>query len=169
MAISLYLLRHAIAVERGTPGFEEDRLRPLTDEGRAKMERIAAGMRALKLEFDVVLTSPYVRARETAEIAAAALDRKSRLQMEPALRADRSPQEFVNKLASKFADKDQVLAVGHEPFLSSLATLLLGMPGRSAVVMKKGALCKLNISRLKPRAVAQLEWLLTPKQLRMLA
>lgn len=169
MAISLYLLRHAIAVERGNPGFEEDHLRPLTPEGREKMGRIAVAMRKLELRFDAILTSPYVRARETAEIAATALEQKSRLRLEPTLQADRSPQEFVSKFASKFADKDQVLAVGHEPFLSSLATLLLGMPGRSAVVMKKGAICKLSISRLKPRPVAQLEWLLTPKQLRMLA
>lgn len=169
MAISLYLLRHAIAVERGTPGFDKDHLRPLTPEGRAKMERIAAGMTKLGLKFDVILTSPYARARETAELVAAAFGQKSRLRLEPMLQADRSPQEFVTKFASKFADKDQVLAVGHEPFLSSLATLLLGMPGRSAVVMKKGALCKLSISRLKPRPIAQLEWLLTPKQLRMLA
>lgn len=169
MGIALYLLRHAIAVERGTPGFEEDRLRPLTVDGRAKMERIAAGMRTLELEFDVILASPFVRAHQTAEIAAAALGQKNRVRLEPSLQADRSPQEFLSRFAGKYADKDRVLAVGHEPFLSSLATLLLGLPGRSVIEMRKGALCKLNVTRLKPRPAAQLEWLLTPKQLRMLA
>jgi len=167
--MELYLLRHAIAVERGTPGFEADHLRPLTDAGRAKMERVAAGMAALELQFDVILTSPYVRAHETAEIAAAALKQAKQLRHEPALQADRSPQEFVSRLAGKLAVHERVLAVGHEPFLSSLATLLLGLPGGAALVMKKGSLCKLTIARLKPQPAAQLEWLLTPRQLRLFA
>ncbi len=167
--MDLYLLRHAIAVERGTPGFETDHLRPLTDDGRAKMERIAAGMRSLNLQFDLILTSPYVRAHETAEIAATALRQEKLLRHEPTLQADRSPQEFVAKLAGKLGAHQRILAVGHEPFLSSLATLLLGLPGGSALTMKKGSLCKLVIARLKPRPSARLEWLLTPKQLRLLA
>src|SRR5690606_18680153 len=130
--VELYLLRHAIAVERGTAGFEDDRLRPLTEEGRAKMERIAAGMKKLGLEFDLILTSPYLRARETAELTAATIGQKGSMELEPALQADRSPPGFVAKLASKFAHHERVLAVGHEPFLSSLATLLLGLPGGSA-------------------------------------
>jgi phosphohistidine phosphatase len=167
--MELYLLRHAIAVERGTPGFEADHLRPLTNEGRAKMEQMAAGMATLELKFDVILTSPYVRAHQTAEIAAAALKQAKKLRHEPTLQADRSPQEFVARLAGKLAGHERILAVGHEPFLSSLATLLLGLPGGAALVMKKGGLCKLAVSRFKPRPAAQLEWLLTPRQLRLLA
>lgn len=167
--MDLYLLRHAVAVERGTAGFEADHLRPLTAEGRVKMEEIAAGMAALELKFDVILTSPYVRAHQTAEIAAAALRQSKKLRHEPALQADRSPQEFVARLAGKLAEHERLLAVGHEPFLSSLATLLLGLPGGAALVMKKGSLCKLTVSRFKPRPAAQLEWLLTPRQLRLLA
>lgn len=167
--MELYLLRHAIAVERGTAGFEDDRLRPLTEEGRAKMGRIATGMKALGLEFDLVLTSPYVRARETAELAVAALGQKVGFELEPALQADRSPPGFVAKLASKFAHRERVLAVGHEPFLGSLATLLLGLPGGSALSLKKGGLCKLTVKQFTPRPVARLDWLLTPKLLRMIA
>ena len=166
--MELYLLRHAIAVERGTAGFEDDRLRPLTEEGRAKMERIAAGMKKLGLEFDLILTSPYVRARETAELTAA-LGQKGSIELEPALQADRSPPGFVAKLASKFAHHERVLAVGHEPFLSSLATLLLGLPGGSALALKKGGLCKLMVTQFTPRPIARLDWLLTPKLLRMIA
>jgi phosphohistidine phosphatase len=167
--VELYLLRHAIAVERGTAGFEDDRLRPLTEEGRAKMGRIASGMKKLGLEFDLILSSPYVRARETAELTAAALGQKGSIELEPALQADRSPPGFVAKLASKFAHHERVLAVGHEPFLSSLATLLLGLPGGSALALKKGGLCKLMVTQFTPRPVARLDWLLTPKLLRMIA
>jgi phosphohistidine phosphatase len=169
MAIHLHLLRHAIAVERGTAGYEDDRLRPLTDEGRMKMERIATGMKALGLKFDLILTSPYVRARETAEIAAAAFRQKSHVKFEPTLQADRSPQEFLARLAGRYADRSSILAVGHEPFLSSLATMLMGLPGGAAIVMKKGGLCRLAVLRFKPRPMAELEWLLTPKQLRSIS
>ncbi len=167
--MNLYLLRHGIAVERGTLGFEIDRLRPLTEDGRAKMEQIATAMRVLGLKFDVILTSPFVRARQTAEITAATLSQTKRLQQEPNLQADRSPQEFLAQLAAKFADQENVLAVGHEPFLSALASTLLGLPGGSALVMKKGGLCKLSVTQFKPKPIAQLEWLLTPKQLRAIA
>lgn len=167
--VELYLLRHAIAVERGTAGFVDDRLRPLTEEGRAKMERIAAGMSALGLEFDLILTSPYVRTRETAELAVGALGHKVSFELEPALQADRSPPGFVAKLASKFAHRERVLAIGHEPFLGSLATLLLGLPGGSALALKKGGLCKLTVTQFSPRPVARLDWLLTPKLLRIIA
>jgi phosphohistidine phosphatase len=169
MALELYLLRHAIAVDRGTPGFDNDRLRPLTEEGREKMERIAAGMKAMGLKFDVILTSPHVRARETALIAATALRQKQRVRLDPSLQADQAPPGFMTRLAARHAGRSSILAVGHEPFLSSLATLLLGLPGGSAVVMKKGGLCKLTVSRLNPKPLARIEWLLTPKQLRMLA
>ena len=68
--MELYILRHAIAVERGSPGFEEDSTRPLTPAGEGKMRQIAKGMRALSVDPDLILSSPYVRARQTAEIVA---------------------------------------------------------------------------------------------------
>lgn len=167
--MELYLLRHAIAVERGTPGYDADHLRPLTDEGRVRMKQAAAGMAAMELKFDVILTSPYVRAHQTAEIVATALGQERKLRDDPTLQADRSPQEFMARLAGKLAEHDRILAVGHEPFLSSLATLLLGLPGGAALVMKKGGLCKLVVARIKPRPAAQLEWLLAPRQMRLIA
>jgi len=130
------------------------------------MKGIAAGMKALGLSFDLILTSPYVRARETADIVAAALREKGRLRSEPSLQADRSPQEFLARLSHRYANRPNILAIGHEPFLSSLATLLLGLPGGAALALKKGGLCRLNVAQLRPNPMAQLEWLLTPKQLR---
>lgn len=167
--MDLYLLRHAIAVERGTPGFEADHLRPLTPEGRSKMAAGAAGMKVLKLRFALIFTSPYVRARETADIVAATLRLKRRLRVEESLRADHSPPQFAARLAVTCADEDAVLAVGHEPYLSSLASWLVGVPARPILALKKGGLCKLTVSGLKPRPQAQIDWLLTPRQLRMLA
>ena len=68
--MNLYIIRHAIAVEEGTPEYQEDSQRPLTDKGKKKMVQIAKGIRALNVKFDLVLSSPYVRANETAEILA---------------------------------------------------------------------------------------------------
>ena len=68
--MNLYIIRHAIAVNEGTDGYESDSERPLTDKGRKKMREIAKGLRNLGVEFDLILSSPYVRARETAEILA---------------------------------------------------------------------------------------------------
>ena len=68
--MNLYIIRHAIAVDEGTPEYEDDSQRPLTDKGKKKMRQIAKGLRALGVEFDLILSSPYVRAKETAEILA---------------------------------------------------------------------------------------------------
>jgi phosphohistidine phosphatase SixA len=69
--MNLFLLRHAIAVEPGALSGASDAARPLSPEGKEKMRKIARGMKALDLSFDLILSSPYVRARETAEIVAA--------------------------------------------------------------------------------------------------
>ena len=71
--MNLYLLRHGIAVEPGTPGFAHDADRALTPEGERKLGKIAEAMEAMELRFDRVLSSPYLRARQTAEIIAKAL------------------------------------------------------------------------------------------------
>ena len=66
--MNLYIIRHAIAVDEGSPEYEEDSQRPLTDKGKKKMRQIAKGLRALGVDFDLILSSPYIRAKETAEI-----------------------------------------------------------------------------------------------------
>ncbi len=124
--MKLYLLRHAIAVERGTPGFEDDSLRPLTEAGRDKMQRIARGMKTLGLSFDHILTSAYVRAEQTATIVAAALGSEKRLMTEPLLAADQEPHAILTNLAGAEGESSNVLLVGHEPYLSELASLLIG-------------------------------------------
>src|SRR6185503_13585191 len=77
--MELYLLRHAIAVQRGTPGYDDDSQRPLTDEGRKKMKKIVKALSGLNLELDTILSSPYVRARDTAKILAKEFGGKDRI------------------------------------------------------------------------------------------
>lgn len=163
--MELYFLRHAIAVERGVPGFRDDRKRPLTRKGAQKMRRIAKGMRRLGLDFDLILSSPYVRAKCTAEIVAAAFDAKEKLQFSNPLAADADSQRLIAELKKSHRPRKSILLVGHEPFMSQLISVLLTGNRAAQVVLKKGGLCKLTIGSLRHGPCAKLEWLLTPRQL----
>ena len=77
--MNIYIIRHAIAVDEGMPEYEKDSERPLTDKGRKKMRQIAKGLRTLGVEIDLILSSPYVRARETAEILASEFKMKKKV------------------------------------------------------------------------------------------
>ncbi len=163
--MDLYLLRHAIAVARGTEGFRRDSDRPLTDAGRSKLRRVVRGMNALGLSFDLILTSPYLRAQQTAEIVAEAMDAGSRLRPSPHLAPDGDPRALIAAIASRSAADASVLLVGHEPCLSQLISVLLCGDERAVVRMKKAGLCKLAAQTLRYGRCASLEWLLAPAQL----
>ncbi len=74
----LFLLRHGLAGQHGDPKYKDDSLRPLTAEGREKMHRVALGMQTLGLKFDAVISSPYLRAKQTAEIVTRAYKLKNK-------------------------------------------------------------------------------------------
>jgi len=163
--MELYLLRHAIAVLRGTAGYTDDSTRPLTREGARKMRRIAEGMRALGLEFDVILSSPFTRARETAKIVAKALSAEEDLFFEDSLAVDGDHHVLVDRLTKKYGSYERVLLVGHEPSMSEFISMLIaGGPGLS-ITLKKGGLCKLTVDSLHYGRCATLEWLLAPRHL----
>lgn len=163
--MDLYFLRHAIAVPRGTPGYE-DAKRPLTPEGKAKLEKIARGIKKLGLSFDTILSSPFLRAKDTAKQVAARLRLSRKLNFEPTLSAEGSPASFVRVLQNEYKGVKSLLVVGHEPYLTSLISILItGKPG-AAILLKKGGLCKLTIEQeLRYGLCATLNWLITPRQL----
>ena len=167
--MDLYILRHGIAVEPGTPGYERDADRPLTPEGERKLRQVADAMKALDLSFDLVLSSPYLRARQTAEIVVAALGERKRLELSDTLTPGGSVKKLVELLNYRETCPESVLLVGHEPDLSGLISLLVSGKASFAVAMKKGGLCKLTTESLKPGRCAALQWLLTPKQMALMA
>ena len=167
--MNLYILRHGIAVEQGTPGYEKDADRPLTPEGERKLLQIAEAMEALELSFDLILASPYLRARQTAELVAEALKAHKKLELTDSLSPGGSTKKLVEFLSRLQPGPENILLVGHEPYLSGLVSLLVFGEATSAVVMKKGGLCKLSTDSLKPGRCAALEWLLTPKQMALMA
>lgn len=160
--MELYLVRHGIAVTHGTAGYPNDD-RPLTSEGRAKMMEAAKGIRRMAPHIDVILTSPLIRAHDTAKIVAGALDNPEIIIFEPLL-AGSTPPKIIAALA-KYQRKNAVMLVGHEPDLSRLASTLLGSGG-AAVEMKKGAICRIDVDHLPPSIPGVLIWLLPPKVLR---
>jgi phosphohistidine phosphatase len=167
--MNLFILRHGIAVEPGTHGYEKDADRPLTPEGERKLLQIAEAMEALDLTFDLILSSPYVRARQTAEIVTEALRVRKRLELSDNLAPGGSPKKLVELLNRLQPRPENVLLVGHEPYLSGLIALLVSGAAILPVVMKKGGLCKLTTGSLIHGRCATLEWLLTPKQMALMA
>ncbi len=163
----LYLLRHGPAGRRGSLGPRvDDGVRPLTAEGREKVERAAAGLRKLAGEIDWIVTSPLVRARETAEIAAVSFP-GAPLDECPALGPEGSAEGVVAFLAKKSA-RSRVLAVGHEPSLSHMAGRLLGMGPRANLSLKKGGCCLIQFTEFPPEGPGELIWWVTPRLLRKL-
>jgi phosphohistidine phosphatase len=166
--MNLFILRHGLAVEPGSARFANDADRPLTPKGERKVRKIAQAMRAMKLSFTIILSSPYVRARQTAEIVAGVLKMPKRLRFTELLTPSGSVADLVDLLNDHKPRVEDVLLVGHEPHLSEMISLLVSGESESILVLKKGGLCKLSAETLEPDRCAALEWLLTPKQMALM-
>jgi phosphohistidine phosphatase len=164
--MELFLLRHGLAVERGTPGFEDDPARPLTPKGRRQLRKIAAAMKQMKLRSDLILSSPFLRAKQTAEIVAAGLKLEKRLKFSNALAPGGDAAILFRQLERLKPAPENVLLVGHEPDLSRLISRLLTGDRQLPLDFKKGGLCKLEIEKLRAGKCATLAWLLTPTQMK---
>ena len=166
--MNLYLMRHGIAATVEQSGIDSDNERPLTPKGIKRMRRAAEGLRRLKLPVDAVVTSPLLRARQTAEIVAEAFGLEGHLEEIPEL----APQHSVDRLISavtRFSDKKHLLLVGHNPLLSQAFSFLIADNEIALTIeLKKGGLCRIEIDSLPPPSPATLHWVLTPKQLRLL-
>ncbi len=159
--MDLYIVRHAIAVERGTPGYDDDSQRPLTDEGRKKMKKIVKGLRQLEIELDAILTSPYVRARDTADILASGLKLKDKVAFSDNLIPPGNFDQLIDEILEKY-NVDSLALVGHEPMLSSFIGLLMTGNPDTALTLKKGGVCLLSADDFRRERRATLRWLLTP-------
>ena len=160
----LYLIRHGLAEERGE-AWPDDTKRPLTERGMSRVRKAVRGLARLGVSIDVVLTSPLVRARQTAEIIAGGFDPRAPLVMVDALAPDGSYHAVLADL-EKHAKRTRIALVGHEPGLGELAARLIGT--RHAVEFKKGAICRIDLETLPPAGLGTLRWFLTPKILRSL-
>ena len=156
--MQIYLLRHGIA-EDGKPG-RPDSDRALTSEGKDKLRRVLKRARAADCTPTLILSSPYRRALETAEIAADVLDYKKDVVKTRALIPEAPPSACWDEIRTH-KDETAILLATHEPLASSLAAHLLRSPALQ-VDMKKAALVRLDSDRFTPEPHCVLKWILTP-------
>jgi phosphohistidine phosphatase len=169
--MDLYFIRHGLAQPLGQKNDFNDDKRALTSQGRERMREEVKGLRRLGVEFDLILTSPLIRAVETASIVAEGLGGDEKLVV---LDSNLSPGSSADEL---FADIKQqkgtesIALVGHEPDLGLLiARIIFGTgEGRLSVPLKKGGVCCVSVRQTVPTFRGALNWLVTPKQLRLLA
>jgi phosphohistidine phosphatase len=158
----LYLIRHGTAEERGD-SWPDDTKRPLTDEGVARLRKSARGLVRIGAAFDVVLTSPLVRARQTAEVLAAAFNPRPSIVTAEALAPGGSYELLLAEL-EKQARRARIALVGHEPGIGQLAARLTG--ARRPLEFKKGAVCRIDVETFPPTGSGAIRWFVTPRILR---
>lgn len=163
--MELYLFRHGIAEDKQTGIKDEER--SLTKEGRQKTEKVAHRLVKLELEFDLIVTSPLIRARQTAEILLAAglschLEESNHL----------APNGHIDNWLDywlkpkNFPENTQIALVGHEPCLSNWAEILLWGEAKDSLVLKKAGMIGVKLPEIgSPVGRSQLFWLTPPRYL----
>jgi phosphohistidine phosphatase len=158
----LYLVRHGIAMNRSDPKCPPDAERPLTARGVQKTRSAALGLRALGAKPDVLITSPYVRAAQTAEIFAEALGYSpEKIRVSEALKPTDNPATILAEISRLRAK--EVMCCGHAPHLDLLMSLLAGARGAFTALKKAGVAC---FEQEGGHGRWELRWMVSPKVLR---
>jgi phosphohistidine phosphatase len=162
--MELYIVRHGIAVDREDPKCPPDPERYLTDEGKEKSRQVAKGLAEIASVPDLILSSPYVRAAQTAEIFADALEySKQKIRTSDLLLPGAEPLQLFRELA-KDKDLSTVFVFGHAPHLDDLLATAVGTKHHISS-LKKAGVAFVELKRLSPPS-GELVWLATPKLLR---
>ncbi len=160
--MDVYLVRHAVAEERAPRG--GDAARALTAEGRREFTRAAAGFSRLEPELTRILTSPLLRARQTAEIL-----REQLSGPEPEAWPPLAPGVALERLLADLRGAGEAVAlVGHEPCLGRLLSLAVSGRAGDGTPLRKGGIARLVFERAPRPGGGRLAWLLTPRLLRRL-
>jgi phosphohistidine phosphatase len=155
----IYLLRHGIAEDRSPSGQDADRR--LTGDGREKLRRVLERARDAKVTPSLILTSPLVRARETAEIAARVLGYEGEVAVTAALAPDSTPRAVWQEITRR-PGESAILLAGHEPLYSAVTAYLLNAPSLQ-IDFKKAGLVRIDMDRLSGEPWGVLQWVLTPR------
>lgn len=160
---SIYLIRHGLAAEQGAE-YPSDEARPLTSEGIARMRAIVAGLKALDVSLDRVMTSPLVRCAQTADLVAEGLGCAAPVVVD-ALRPGGRYDAVLAALARPGTGRSVAL-VGHMPSIGEIAAGLIG--ARAPLAFKKGGVCCIETATLPPSGLGALMWFMPPRALRAL-
>jgi phosphohistidine phosphatase len=157
--MEIYILRHGIA-EDGQVG-QPDGDRVLTADGRKKLRNVLRAAAAAGVAPSLILTSPFRRAVQTAQLAAEILDYKGELLRTKALEPGSAPKSVWDEIRVH-KDESRILLSGHEPLFSRLTAYLLHSPDLQ-IDFKKGALACVEVERFPAEPHGVLRWFLTPK------
>jgi phosphohistidine phosphatase len=160
----LYLIRHGVAEERGE-AWPDDTKRPLTVKGGERVRKSIRGLAQIGVCFDVVLTSPLVRTRQTSDIVASVFDPHPPIVVAEAL-APGGSYAALRAEIEKQSRRGEIALVGHEPGIGEVAAQLSGLGHR--LEFKKGAVCRIEIDSLAVHTTGTLQWFLTPRMMRAL-
>jgi phosphohistidine phosphatase len=163
--MELYLIRHGIAEERASDIKDEERV--LTKEGRQKTEKVAQKLVKLDLHFNLIVTSPLARARQTAEILITA-GLSSQIEESQHLAPDGNIHSWLKDWLEmrNYPQNTQIALVGHEPCLSHWAEILLWGEAKGSLVLKKAGMIGIKLPEIgSPLGRSQMYWLTPPKYL----
>ncbi|MCB0831956.1 MAG: phosphohistidine phosphatase SixA [Bacteroidetes bacterium] len=163
--MNVFIMRHGVAEDIGGK-IRSDAARPLSPDGLKLVRDEARGLNRLGIHFNVILTSPLVRAKETAEVVAEVLDCKNRVHICDALSIPLSTADLMEEFKT-FQDDYNVLLVGHQPDLGHLCGFFIGN-NRFNLSLKKGSLCKISVDRLRPTPRGEVKWYMTSRQLKFI-
>jgi phosphohistidine phosphatase len=162
--MQLYIVRHGIAIDREDPKCPSEAERYLTEEGVEKTKQVAKGIAALGLHADLMVSSPYTRAMQTAVIFAGVLEYpKTKIRPSESLLPGAEPAGFLRELARE-KNVSSVFCFGHAPHLDGLLAAAVGAP-HQFTSMKKAGVAFVELKRLSPPN-GQVVWLVTPKLVR---
>ena len=159
----LLLVRHAIAFERDSARWRDDRKRPLSPRGTARARKAAHGLCRLTRPPLRVLVSPLLRARQTARVLSE-IARWPRPQICAELEPSHSPAQLLGLLAGLRATR--IAAIGHEPDLSGLLQVCLGAGTRKPFAFRKMGVALVTFHGPVRPGAGTLVWLLPPRVLR---
>lgn len=159
------VFRHGIAHDRADPDCPPDAERALTDDGKKRTKKAAKGLKEVGCVPTRILTSPYVRAKETAAIAAEVLGvDASKVTITEALLPEAAPYAIFHALYAFHASDEEILCVGHTPNVDKVLAVALTGERAPVTALKKAGAAMLLVDDL-PRTKAQLAWLIPPKVL----
>jgi phosphohistidine phosphatase len=162
--MQLYIVRHGIAIDREDPNCPPDPERFLTDEGMEKTKQVAKGVAEIGAVPDLMLSSPYLRAVQTAEIFASALEQnKQKIRKSDLLLPGGDPMQLFRELARE-KQASAVFIFGHAPHLDDLIATAIGSK-HHVTALKKAGVALVELRRMVPPS-GELVWIATPKMLR---
>jgi len=161
----IYILRHGEALPKDDPAVRSDAERPLLEEGIRRTRQAMEGFLKLSIPISSIFTSPWLRARQTAAIAAEVLGLSERVFEMDELAGDRPIEDVMNAMTQHAHLKD-IMLVGHNPQLSDLGAHLLSLSTGMQMDLKKSGMCAIEVERLPPKRPGTLLWMMTAKQLR---